>query len=63
MYVFENDIKFNAGPYKMFDEITKPNKIERHKKVKNRLGDRKKNKKVPEYMAPRGFKYGYLKGK
>lgn len=63
MFVFENDIKFRRGPYKMYDEITKPNKIERHKKVKQRLQDVKRNKKVPEYMLPQGFRYTYLKGK
>ena len=35
-YVFENDIKFSTGPYKMFDEIEKPNKIERPKSIKAR---------------------------
>ena len=63
MFVFENDIKFSTGPYKMFDEITKPNKIERHKNVKQKLQDKKRNKKVPEYMLPHGFTYTYLKGK
>tara|TARA_R110000823_G_scaffold253653_2_gene376065 strand:- start:1993 stop:2184 length:192 start_codon:yes stop_codon:yes gene_type:complete len=63
MYVFENDIKFQAGPYKMFDEVTKPNKIERAKSTKQRLKDKKQNKEVPEYLIPINMRYSYLKGR
>ena len=63
MYVFENDIKFQTGPYKMFDEIEKPNKIERSKSTKKKLEDRRNKQNIPEYLIPMNMRYSYLKGR
>ena len=51
MFVFENDIKFRATPYKMYDEIEKPNKIERRKPMRKKLLARRKKNPVPLYKV------------
>ena len=60
MFVFENDIKFRATPYKMYDEIEKPNKIERRKPMRKKLLARRKKNPVPLYKVNKLGRYSYL---
>ena len=63
MYIFENDIKLSNAPFKMFDEITKPNKIERKKGMARKLRDKRKNQKVPVYKKNKIGRFSYLSTK
>jgi hypothetical protein len=47
----------------MFDEIEKPNKIERSKSTKKKLEDRRNNQNIPDYLIPMNMRYSYLKGR
>ena len=64
MFIFENDIKFQQGPFKMFDEVNKPNKIERSKGIKKKLEDRRRLNAVPQYLKnDKRRRYSYLSNK
>jgi len=64
MFIFENDIKFQQGPYKMYDEITKPNKIERSKGIRKKLENQRRLNAVPRYLKnDKGRRYSYLSTK